>query len=434
MANTSTAAGDPGVSAGRSFLEDLLADYHPRDFAVRFWDDSVWEPEAGQKPRFTLVLRHPGSLRRMFWPPGRLTVTEAYIFEDYDVEGEMEPWLAVMHHLGHRAKTMRWLEKLRRGLRLFRMPAGERRPTRIKPVEVPGELHSKERDRQAVTYHYNVSNDFYALWLDSRMVYSCGYFLTPEDGIDAAQEQKLDYVCRKLRLRPGEKLLDFGCGWGALTLHAAKNYGVHVLGVTISQPQVDLGNERIRAAGLADRARLECLDYRDVREPGGFDKVAAIGIMEHVGEKMFPTYFQTAWNLCKPGGVFLTHGIALRGSDAIPRGPNFANRYVWPDGELLPLHRYLTYAEKAGWEVRDVESLRDHYVLTLRHWVPRLESRAEEARRCTDELRYRIYRLILSLSAYGFSLGRINLYQTLLYKPERGPTRLPLTREDWYAS
>jgi cyclopropane-fatty-acyl-phospholipid synthase len=434
MTGVQAPARDPSVSQSRSVLHDLLAGYHPRDFAVRFWDGSVWEPEPGQTARFTLVLTHSGSVRRMFWPPRRLTVTEAYIFEDYDIEGDMEAWWGVCHYLSDRGKAMSRLDKLRWAYRLYRLPAGQRRRSDIKPAEVSGDLHSKERDRQAVTYHYNVSNDFYALWLDSRMVYTCAYFRTPDDSLDDAQEQKLDYVCRKLRLRPGEKMLDIGCGWGALTLHAAKHYGAQVVGITISQPQVDLGNARLRAAGLADRARLECRDYREVREPGGFDKIAAIGILEHVGEKMFPTYFRTAWDLLKPGGVFLSHGIALRGCDSMPRGPNFATRYVFPDGELLPLHKNLAYAEKAGWEVRDIESLRDSYVLTLRHWVGRLEARAEEAKRCTDELRYRIYRLYLSLSGYGFKIGRINLYQTLLYKPDKGPTRLPLTRADWYAS
>jgi cyclopropane-fatty-acyl-phospholipid synthase len=423
---------DRAVQDSRAFLEFLLADYHPRDFAVRFWDGSRWEPEPGQPARYTLVLQHPGAVRAMFWPPRPVTLAEAYIYDDFDVEGELESLWLVFKYL----KDKHWSlpDRLRFVTRVLRLPSGHRPhvggPQRAR---LRGTRHSLERDRQAVGYHYNVSNDFYALWLDSRMVYTCAYFHTPEDSIDAAQEQKLDHVCRKLRLRPGERLLDVGCGWGALTLHAAKNYGAEVLGITLSQPQVELANERIRQAGLANRCRVEYLDYRAVKDARGYDKIAAIGIMEHVGESMFPAYFRQAWDLLKPGGVFLSHGIALNPHQDVPSGPTFLQRYVFPDGELLPISKNLTYAEKAGFEVRDVESLRDHYLLTLRHWVRRLETRADEARRLTDDVTYRIWRLYLSISALGFRLGRINLYQALLLKAPDRESGLPLTRADWYA-
>src|ERR1700694_4036788 len=204
----------PGVQASLAFLQFLFGDYHPRDFAVRFWDGSQWDPEPGQPARYTLVLKHPGTVRAMFWPPKGLTLSEAYLFDDFDVEGELESFWLLAKHLRDR----RWsvVEKLRLAGGLLRMPS-ERRPRVGGPrqARLEGKKHSLVRDREAVTYHYNVSNDFYALWLDQRMVYTCAYFGTPEDTIDTAQERKLDHVCRKLRLRPGDRMLDVGCGWGA---------------------------------------------------------------------------------------------------------------------------------------------------------------------------------------------------------------------------
>jgi cyclopropane-fatty-acyl-phospholipid synthase len=278
-----------------------------------------------------------------------------------------------------------------------------------------------------------VSNEFYALWLDRRMVYSCAYFIDPEEDLEAAQERKLDYLCRKLRLRPGERLLDIGCGWGGLVIHAAQHYGVEALGITLSRPQVDLANERIREAGLSHCCRVEMCDYRDVDEPAGFDKLVSVGMFEHVGEGLLPLYFRQAWRLLRPGGAFLNHGIARRATDSLPKGPTFSDRYVFPDGELVPIHISLQHAEANHFEVRDVESLREHYALTLRHWVRRLEARHEQVLEVVDEPTYRVWRLFMSGSAYGFSVGRINVYQALLVKPDGGRSGLPLTRADWYA-
>jgi cyclopropane-fatty-acyl-phospholipid synthase len=432
MAVSSTHTVDRVVQQSLSFLRLLLDDYHPRDFAVRFWDGSCWDPEPGQPARYTLVLNHPGALRAMFWPPNGLTLGEAYIYDDFDVEGDLEPLWQIGLHLRDRPWTVR--EKLRFVTRVLSLPS-QRRPRAGGPgrAKLQGTRHSPERDRQAIAFHYNISNDFYALWLDRHMVYSCAYFATAEDSIDTAQERKLDHICRKLRLRPGDRLLDIGCGWGGLALHAARNYGANVLGITLSQPQLELANERIRQAGLADRCRVEGLDYRHLRDAQGFDKIVSIGMLEAVGEAKLPLYFRQAWSLLKPGGVFLSHGIARNPTQQLPKGPTFFDRYVFPDGELTPIHKNLGFAEQAGFEVRDVESLRDHYLLTLRHWVRRLEERADEARRLTDEVTYRIWRLYMSISALGFRLGIVNVYQALLLKPHaQGESKLPLTRADWY--
>jgi cyclopropane-fatty-acyl-phospholipid synthase len=259
-----------------------------------------------------------------------------------------------------------------------------------------------------VTYHYNVSNDFYALWLDKWMVYSCAYFATPEEDLNTARQRKLDYICRKLRLRPGERLLDIGCGWGGLIMHAAHNYGVGAFGITLSQPQAELAAQRIRQAGLADRCRVEVCDYREIDAPGQYDKLVSVGMFEHVGKAKLPEYFARAWRLLRPGGVFLNQGIAYRPAQVVKRGPSwphlssptFINRYVFPDGELVPISTTLQAAEMSGFEVRDVESLREHYALTLQHWVRRLEAQHDAARRITSEVIYRIWRLYMAGAAY----------------------------------
>lgn len=296
-----------------------------------------------------------------------------------------------------------------------------------------GRRHSKARDRRAVTYHYDVPGEFYALWLDQRMVYSCAYFATPDEDLDAAQERKLDLICRKLRLRRGEKLLDIGCGWGRLIIHAARRYGVEALGITLSEPQAELANERIRRAGLEDRCRVEVRDYREIEDWGAYDKLVSVGMFKHVGEARLAVYFSRAYRLLRPGGVFLNHGISRNPGTPERRGPTFISRHVFPDGELVPIGTTLSAAEGRGFEVRDVESPREHYVLTLGHWVRRLEDNAEEARRIVDETTYRVWRLYMSGSAHGFRTGRINVYQALLVRPDRGESGLPLTRADWYA-
>ncbi len=397
---------------------------------VRLWDGTRWPDE---KPGpVTLVLKHPGALRAMLLPGTEVGMGEAYLFDDFDIEGDVESVFQLADHL---AKiTLGGRRKLRLARDLLRLPSTDNRHlTRRGPAELSGRQHSIERDRQAVTYHYNVSNDFYSLWLDQRMIYSCAYFHSDDEDLDGAQEQKLDLLCRKLRLKPGQRLLDIGCGWGGLVMVAARHFGVDATGITLSQPQASLANERIAAAGLSNRCRVEVRDYREMDEPKGFDALVSVGMFEHVGALLLPAYFAQGWRLLKPGGAFLNHGIASRATDKPVRGPSFSDRYVFPDGELVPINVTLHAAEESGFEVRDVESLREHYALTLRHWIRRLEARHEEALKFVDEPTYRVWRLFMAGSAYGFTTGRLNLYQTLLIKPgEGGKSGLPLRREDWY--
>jgi len=423
-------AHDRVVERGLAFFEELLRDFHPRNFAVRLWDGSCLEAEPDQYARCTLVINHPGAIRRMFLPANQAALGEAYAYGDVDIEGDMEVLFPLLPFL--MKSDFRWARQVRLGALLLGMPRTRSQQIGRTAVKLQGRQHSRERDRQAVTYHYNVSNDFFRLFLDEHMVYSCAYFESAGTDLDRAQEQKLDYTCRKLRLRPGERLLDIGCGWGALLMHAAQHYGVSGLGITLSEPQAQLANARIRIAGLQHLCHVEVVDYRDVQEHGTFDKLVSVGMVEHVGEDMLPQYFAKAFKLLRPGGVFLNHGIARASLAQAHNGPTFIDRYVFPDGDIAPIESVLREAGLGGFEVRDVENLREHYVLTLRHWVRNLENHAGQARQAADESTYRTWRLYMAGSAHFFETGRLNVYQSLLAKSTDGNSGLPLTREDWY--
>ena len=411
-----------------AFVQRLFRDVPRRDFAVRLWDGTLWEGEPGTPPRFTLHLRHPGALRRMFWRVSQISLGEAFIYGDFDVKGDLEAAFDLAEGMLH--PSLSWSEKMRCAGFLLGLPAPPRAGN-ARRTHLHGTLHSRRRDARAISYHYDVSNDFYRLWLDPEMVYSCAYFADAAESLESAQRRKLDYICRKLRLRPGERLLDIGCGWGSLLLHAVRNYGVDAVGITLSRAQAELARERIAAEGLAERCHVEIMDYRELDEPECFDKLVSVGMFEHVGEGRLGGYFERAFRLLRPGGVFLNHGIASTHTAQLPPGESFIDRYVFPDGELLPIATTLGTAEASGFEVRDLESLREHYALTLRHWVRRLEQAYAQACRVTDEVTCRIWRLYMAGSAQGFRVGRLNLYQALLYKPG-GDSSLPLTRADWY--
>lgn len=424
---------ETNVDTTLRILDELLGKDIGRTVGVRLWEGTAW-PDDAPRP-VTLELKHPSALRAMFQSGTELGLAEAYLYDDFDICGDVEALCGMADRLT--AIAAKWGKKLRVARRLMQLPSSPDRPVaRRGRARLTGARHSIERDRQAVTYHYDVSNDFYALWLDRSMTYSCAYFLDPYDDLDTAQARKLDYICRKLRLRPGQRLLDLGCGWGGLVMFAARHYGVDATGITLSVPQAEWANRRIAESGLADHARVEVRDYRELESAAGerHDALVSVGMFEHVGAEKLPTYFAQAWRLLKPGGAFLNHGIACR-ADA-PDSPitGFAGTYVFPDGELTPLHATLEAAESAAFEVRDVESLREHYALTLRHWVRRLEANHDEALRHVDEATYRVWRLYMSGSAQRFTTGQVTIYQTLLVKPDsQGQSGLPLSRADWHA-
>jgi cyclopropane-fatty-acyl-phospholipid synthase len=409
------------------FLDALLAHYPRRDFQLRLSDGTVWG--ADEHPRFTLVLKRTGILRAMFSSPSELNLGEAYIYDDFDIQGDIEAAFDLADYLLTQERGPG--ESFDLSKRLEKLPESDRPRGDLRLVEFGGKVHTKDRDRQVISYHYDLPAEFYALWLDQRMVYSCAYFSKPDEDLDSAQERKLDYICRKLRLRPGERLLDIGCGWGGLIMHAATHYGVQAVGITLSVLQAEVARQRLRAAGLNDRCRVEVSDYRDIDHDVQYDKIVSVGMFEHVGESLLSEYFRRVWDLLRPGGVFLNHGIAYSATYR-RRGPSFVDRYVFPDGDLMPVSTSLRAAELSGFELRDLESLREHYALTLHHWVQRLEAHQEEAHRITDDITYRIWRLYMAGSAHGFRTGRLNIYQMLFSKPLYGHSGLPLTRADWY--
>ena len=409
------------------FLDAFFRDYPKRDFQIRLWDGTIWG--AQRQPRFALVLKHPGAVRAIFLSPSELSVGEAYIYDDFDIEGDIEAGFELAEYILGGERSLRETPDLNE--RLHSLAENDHPRTSLRTFGFWGRLHSRDRDQRAISYHYDLPADFYALWLDQRMVYSCAYFATPEEDLDSAQERKLDYVCRKLRLRRSERLLDIGCGWGGLIMHAAAHYGVQAVGITLSVPQAEVARERLRKAGLGDRCRVEVADYHDIDHVQTYDKIVSLGMFEHVGEALLSDYFRRARDLLRPCGVFLNHGIAASATYR-RQGPSFVDRYVFPDGELVPISTSLRAAESNGFEVRDVESLREHYALTLHQWVRRLETHADEARRITDDRTYRIWRLYMAGAAHGFRSGRLNVYQTLFAKPSRGRSGWPLTREDWY--
>ena len=422
----------------------------PRVFSVCLWDGSEL-PAAGQ-PAFLLALKHPGALRRMFRPPIGLSPGEAFIHSDFDIEGDIFSAFSLVDIIATRTLKPGEVAGLARELLSLPKP-GPAQAIGRGPARLSGIRHSRERDRAAIQYHYDVGDDFYALWLDCRMQYSCAYFPTGREDLDTAQERKLEHICRKLRLQPGERLLDIGCGWGGLAIYAAEKYGVQALGVTLSKNQAAYANERIAQAQLGERASVELKDYRELGAET-FDKIVSVGMFEHVGRDHLLEYFAQTYRLLKPGGLFLNHGISRRagvrytpsaaqdsrGESAWQKfldlkllgAGSFVQRYVFPDGELAPVSGVNTIAEAAGFEVRDVENLREHYALTLRQWVNRLEARRDEAIKAVGEVTYRTWRLYMSASVHGFESGNINVNQTLLTKPSEGKSNLPLTRADLY--
>lgn len=417
------------VRRAEAMMADIFGPPAKRSFDVRYWDGSV---EHGRNnPAFTLHLKRPGALRRMLLPPSEMSLGEAYLRDDFDIEGDIEVCVECAGNILNRLSNPQTLLHLVRNAMALPsddMDAGGYAEAGVRR-HVSGGRHTKRRDALAVRSHYNTGNDFYALWLDKRMVYSCAYFPNGDEDLDAAQTAKLEHICRKLRLQPGERLLDIGCGWGGLVMYAAEKYGVQALGVTLSQPQAEFARKRIAEAGLSDRCSVEVRDYRDLAGSGIYDKIVSVGMVEHVGHSRLPVYFATAYRLLKPGGLFLNHGIVCKGQRPLPgvtgwfvrniwRPGAFIGEYVFPDGELLTPAETIRVGEEAGFEIRAVESLREHYATTLRHWVRRLEEHHAEAVEQVGETTYRVWRLYMAGSANTFATAANNIIQSVFAKPD----------------
>ena len=437
---------DRAASRCRAVLAAIFGEPHQRSFDVRLWDGTV-DRGGNPKPPFTLVLNRPGALRRMLMPPNELSIVESYIAGDVDIDGSMEAASGLGEAIGGRLRSPVAVARLvHLVLGLPGQAEDDLADTRFpEHARKLGPRHTPVRDAAAIHFHYDVGNSFYKLWLDRRMVYSCGYFRSADDTLDGAQEAKLDLICRKLRLKPGERLLDIGCGWGGLIMHAAEHYGVDATGITLSENQAALARERIEETGLGARCRVAIRDYRTLTEGDSYDKIASVGMIEHVGITHLPVYFNAAFRALKPGGLFMNHGIVSLG-EARPRSVRerifrkfwradaFIDKYVFPDAKLTAARDVIAAAEAAGFEVRDVESLREHYAMTLRHWVRSLEERTRDATALVGNHTFRVWRLYMAASANAFTTAAINVLQTLLAKPDaHGHSNIPLTRDDLYA-
>ncbi|MFJ4621379.1 class I SAM-dependent methyltransferase [Streptomyces sp. NPDC088812] len=419
-----------------ALVEQLLG--APFPVRVRTWDGS----QAGPPDAPTLVVRNRRALRRLLFKPGELGLARAWVAGDLDIEGDLYTALGRLSGLiwerGDDARTL--TEALRdprfrsavRGLLKLAGPPLPPAPPR-EEVRRARHLHTRRTDRRAISHHYDVGNDFYELVLGPSMVYSCAYWESPDSTLEAAQRDKLELVCRKLALAPGQRLLDVGCGWGSMAVHAAREHGVSVVGITLSQEQATFARKRVADAGLTDRVEIRVQDYRDVTD-GPYDAISSIGMAEHVGAERYLEYANALYALLRPGGRLLNHQIARRPQrdESDYHVDEFIDAYVFPDGELAPVGTTVTQLERAGFEVRDVESIREHYALTLRRWVGRLEADWSRAVRLTSPGRARVWRLYMAASALAFERNRIGVNQVLAVRtPDAGTSGLPLRARTW---
>ncbi|HSV19836.1 MAG TPA: cyclopropane-fatty-acyl-phospholipid synthase family protein [Casimicrobiaceae bacterium] len=396
-------------------LPKLIADrYSGRDLPIALVLPDGARVPLSPRPEVDVIARTFAGLRALA-SPALGALARAYVHNDVDFTGSARRVLAIAEamvgDIAHgRDSVTSWFRHV---------------------------LHQSRTNRANIAHHYDVSNAFYRTFLDQRLVYSCAYFRTPEDTLDTAQAQKLDHICRKLRLAPGEEFLDIGCGWGALILWAAENYGVRAHGITLSRNQFEHVTAEIAARGLGDRVRVELRDYQDLPDVERYDKVASVGMFEHVGVRRFPRYFGKIRRILKPGGFVLNHGITHNwlGAQSLGSGiGDFIEEYVFPGGELTHVSKVVEGMTAEGLEVVDAEALREHYARTLWHWVDRLEAHADAARSEAGEERFRVWRIYMAGSAHGFDRGWMSLWQLLAGKPLPGG-RLPhpLTREYMYA-
>jgi len=440
---------DPAIDATIAVLDLVFGAPFERAYDIRLWDESIQHGRADPRADFSLHIRRRGALRRMLLPPSELSIVEAFISNDIDIDGNVESAMGLADAIGKRIQSFSGIARLiPRVLALPRddasPPLDETRYARSLRLLTPGARKSTEPEIQ---FHYDVGNDFYALWLDPSMLYTCAYYRKESDDLATAQINKLDHICRKLRLQPGERLLDIGCGWGGLVMHAVENYGVQATGITLSAAQAKFAQERMAERGLSDKCTIQMMDFRDLPINGRFDKISSVGVTEHVPEDKQPAYFARAFNALEPAGLFLNHcevsTRAARRTNSIGerigrwlwKRDQFIDKYVFPDARLVPLASVIGSAESVGFEVRDVESLREHYMMTLRAWLRGLERGKSDAIKLVGERTYRVWRLYMSAGAYGFRTAEINIVQTLLSKPAPGGRAgVPLTREGLYDS
>jgi cyclopropane-fatty-acyl-phospholipid synthase len=423
-------------------LRALLAKAHSQlklDLGIRLWDGS-FVPADWPLNRLTVAIADEGAVAGLLRAPNVVTLANLWAAKRIDiVNGELFDLAAQRPATGTR-DLKRSLDKslaLRTALAFLFLPRGGPWPLETIGKDRPSDGSAGENKRN-IAYHYDVSDAFYGMWLDKEMVYTCAYFHDWSDDLDKAQFQKLDMICRKLRLKPGDYLFDIGCGWGALCCHAAQHFGVRAYGATLSERQVAYAKEKIERLGLSDRVTIELKDYAQVEGAERFDKITSIGMAEHVGIENFPTYYRTVHRLLKPGGFFLNHAITRPGKSRAARTgkkrADFAalTRYIFPGGELDYIGRTVTNLELHGFEIHDVEGWREHYQRTCRMWHDRLRSRYDEACAEVGEVTTRVWLAYLAACSIAFARNNAGVYQTLASKRVKGPTSLPPTRADLY--
>jgi cyclopropane-fatty-acyl-phospholipid synthase len=432
------AAPAPGTEVARDIVQRVFAGIqHP--VAVVLKDGTILREADGPREA-TIILREPATLRLLLTRGSDLAASEGFIRSDIEVDGSIESVLFAMDSaaVGHSAAE--WAAIAVRIARLPRVSVGT---VSREAAKLRGRRHSPERDRSAIAYHYDLSNDLFGLFLDESLGYSSAYFRSETESVDEAQAHKYDLVCRKLRLREGERLLDMGCGWGGLLRFAAREYGARVTGVTTSQRQEQYNLARIEREGLSARCTIAVLDYRNLGDLGTFDKAASLEMAEHVGDEMMPVFFASVFDRLVPGALFLNQNIIAYESTPsrmralaqqfLPQRSAFTEKYVFPDGKIPRLPLIAQAAQDAGFEVRDVENLREHYVLTLQHWIRQLESNETEARAMVGDATYNTFRLWVGGSLYSFASGRLGVVQTLFAKwIDHARALVPPTRVDIY--
>ncbi|MGY5883772.1 class I SAM-dependent methyltransferase [Modestobacter lacusdianchii] len=399
---------------------------------LRGWDGSL----AGPPGAPVVAVHSRRALRRMLWSPGQLGLGRAYVAGEIDMEDDVFETFAALRSAGRLnqegpASATTWRERLAllgTALRLGAIGPEPAPPAEEADLGSQGHRHSRSRDAAAISHHYDVGNDFYELVLGPSMVYSCAVWESPDTGLEAAQEAKLDLVCRKLGLTEGARLLDVGCGWGSMAIHAAGRYGATVVGITLSEEQARMARKRVAEAGLTDKVDIRVQDYRAV-DDGPFDAISSIGMAEHVGRAQMPAYVDQLRSLLRPGGRLLNHAISWNAGHSTWNPDTFISRYVFPDGELLGLGETVGLLESRDLEVLDVEALRQHYALTLRAWVQRLEANWDAAVAASSEGRARVWRLYMAASALTFEAGDMGVNQVLLQRT--GGEHPPLRRTAW---
>ncbi|HEY2435604.1 MAG TPA: cyclopropane-fatty-acyl-phospholipid synthase family protein [Solirubrobacteraceae bacterium] len=400
------------LSSTEPLLRELATTFPQRPFTVEFWDRARLESTETGAPTF--VIKTPRALAHVLRAPGELGLGRAYASGMIEVD-DLDAALAVVDEWNPKPPSLRQQLSLAAGLiRACGLVVPPRRPQA--ELRLRGERHTLSRDRRAVRHHYDVGNDFFALFLDSSMTYSCACFSRGARTLEEAQEAKLELVCAKLGLQAGDRVLDVGCGWGSFALHAARQHGAHVVGITLSDPQAALARERAKEAGVDDRVEIRVADYRELSGEQ-FDAIASIGMVEHVGEERIDVYAARLAALLRPGGRLLNHGIAkLKDLDVSDEGP-FSERFVFPDGVPLPLSRVELALERAGFVTRHVEGFAGDYAETLRHWIGRFEDRYDDAVAIAGQERARIWRLYLHAARQGFQTGWASIYQVLADRP-----------------